>query len=154
VSAEISAALKLLAQERELLSLLAGLAAKQEAAMIAGDLAATEQYVEQEATLLQREAHISARLAGLTRSSSGLTALLSDLPQEQQAEGHALIREVTDLAKELKQKAARLSSLAESGLDRVDFVYKAVARAMDGPAPYRAPGRYSPNATSVISQRA
>ncbi len=153
MSQEISTALRLLAQEREVLALLAQLAKKQEAAMVAGDLTATEQYIEQEAILLQREAHLSSRLAGMVRSSSGLSALLSELPEQQRVDGEALVREVKDFAKELRAAASRLNALAQNGLERVDFVYKSVARALDGPVPYRAPGRGLTVASSVMSQR-
>lgn len=153
MSQEISAVLRLLAQEREVLVLLAQLAQKQEQAMIAGDLQATEQYIEQEASLLQREAHISSRLAGLARSSAGMSALLAGLPEQQQAEGAALVGAVTAVAQELRETASRLNALAQNGLERVDFVYKSVARALDGPTPYRAPGRGLPVASGVLSQR-
>jgi hypothetical protein len=155
MAGQIPTALRLLAQEREILTLLAQLAARQEAVMIAGDLRATEQCVEHAAALLQREARISQSLAGLVRSSEGVRTLLGSLPDQQREAGEGLLREVAGIADDLKTRAARLNVLAETGQERANFVCKTLARAMNGPSPYRAPGRgFNSGTVAAISRRA
>lgn len=146
--------LRLLEQERDLLGELVTLAARQETAMIEGNVGDIEDVIEQESGLLQREARISARLHELGRATGSVTALLAGLPDSQRSYGQELREELVALAGRLAETSARLKALADAGLNRINFVYQVLARSADNPGVYRAPGRRAGRAaTTVFSQR-
>jgi hypothetical protein len=141
MATQVSPLIRLLEQEREVLSSLVELAQCQENAMIAADVAAIEEVVARESALLQRESRISAHLGQLVRSGNGMSALLETLSEGERNYAQSLRDELAGLAHGLNRISYRLKALAESGLNRVSFIYQAVARSGQAPAPYQAPGR-------------
>jgi hypothetical protein len=152
---ETAAVLRLLTQERDALQALSELARRQEAALIAGELALIQDLAAQKSALLQREARISFHLASLVRSARSMPTLLAALPNDQRVQGEALVGELEHLCGDLKRVATRLTALADAGLSRVSFIYQALARAAEAPGPYASPSRRpSSPTTAVISRRA
>jgi hypothetical protein len=155
MATETTSVLRLLSQEREALSTLAELARRQEGALIAGELALIQELAAQKSAVLQREARISFHLSSLVRSARTMPSLLASLPDEQRLQGEHLVGELERLCSDLRRVALRLTALAEAGLNRVSFVYQALARAAEGPGPYQARHRRNHSAvTTVISRRA
>ncbi len=154
MSTETGTVLRLLTQEREALRALSELSRRQEAALIAGELALIQELASQKSALLQREARVSFHLASLVRAARSMPALLAGLPTEQRLQGEALVGELEQLCGELKRLATRLTALSEAGLSRVSFIYQALARAAEGPAPYQSRVRRPLGpATAVLSRR-
>jgi len=138
MAATIPPFVRLLEQEREVLSGLLTLAGRQEAAMIAGDLVTIDEVVGQESALLQREARIAQHLSGITRSHGGVAGAIAALPEEQRRQAGALRAELLQLAAGLNAVSSRLKALADAGLTRVEFLYQVIARGAEHPGPYRA----------------
>jgi flagellar biosynthesis/type III secretory pathway chaperone len=154
MSTETVTVLRLLTQEREALRALSDLARRQEVALVSGELPLIQELAAQKSALLQREARISFHLASQVRTARSMPALLAGLPTDQRTQGEALVTELEQLCGDLKRVATRLTALADAGLNRVSFIYQALARAAEGPAPYQSRVRRPTGpATAVLSRR-
>ncbi len=145
--------LRLLSQERTLLTALRDLAARQEAALIAADVAALNELAAQGSGLVQREARVSHALQAL-RAGRPLPVVLDALPAEDRAAAQALLAELEPLAAELQRHTARSAALAEAGMTRVRFVYQALARGGQQPGAYTMQARpHAPDTPALLSRQ-